>query len=204
MADVKPGGVLQIKKYPNRRFYDSTRSEHVTLHEVYELVKSGYDVTITDTRSGEDITNSILLQIILEKDQPKLLMLPPSVLHMLIRSQSQALQGSLERVFGPFMQMMSASQTQFDSYLKEAMGNVSHGVPSPLEWANSMLGAFNNNVPPSPTPDDTQEPTHQPAEEPPITSDQREDEAELDELRAQMEELTKQVNKLGAKRRRDE
>ena len=74
------GIVLQIKKYPNRRYYDATRSCHVTLQEVYDLVRDGQDVCVTDSRTGEDITNLNLMQDMLEKDQPKLDVFPSRVI----------------------------------------------------------------------------------------------------------------------------
>ena len=100
-------GTLQIKKYPNRRYYDASRSRHITLHEIYDLIVAGQDICIIDSRSGKDLTNHALLQIILEQDQPKLDLLPPSLLHLLIRSNRQMLHAALERGFGPFRALAS-------------------------------------------------------------------------------------------------
>lgn len=91
---MQPSGTpetFQIKKYPNRRYYDATRSRHITLQEVYELVRDGSDIAVTDSRTDSDITNLILVQILLDRDQPKLCALPPALLHSLIRAQDQAL-----------------------------------------------------------------------------------------------------------------
>ena len=49
------GKHLDIRKYPNRRYYDATRSRHLTLPEIRNLIRDGYDVTVTDSRSGADI-----------------------------------------------------------------------------------------------------------------------------------------------------
>ncbi len=51
---------LEIKKYPNRRFYDVTRSRHVTLNDLHELVQAGNEIVVTDTATGADITNIVL------------------------------------------------------------------------------------------------------------------------------------------------
>src|SRR3990172_5532526 len=131
--------VIQIKKYPNRRYYDATNSRHVTLQELHDLIVSGKDICVTDSRNGEDITNLLLTQILLERDEPKLDLFPSSVLHMMIRSNRQALRSTMERFFGPFLGLVSTSQKQFDAYLRQAMQT---NVSSPMEWANRMMQAF--------------------------------------------------------------
>ena len=131
--------LLQIKKYPNRRFYDTTRSCHVTLRDIHDLVRSGHDVSILDVKSGEDITNLVLIQILVEKDQPKLDLFPSTFFHMLIRTNRQMLRDTFNRFFGPFTQVVAASQKQFDSYLRQASHS---GIPNPMEWATRMMQAF--------------------------------------------------------------
>ena len=107
--------VVQIKKYPNRRYYDATHSRHLTIQEVHGLIASGRDVCVTDSRNGDDITNLVLTQIILEQEEPKLDLFPSSVLHLMIRSNRQVLRSSMERFFGPFLELLSSSQKQFDA-----------------------------------------------------------------------------------------
>ncbi|HRO64582.1 polyhydroxyalkanoate synthesis repressor PhaR, partial [Thermomonas sp.] len=65
--DAKPAQRV-IKKYPNRRLYDTSTSTYVTLAEVRQLVMNGETVAVRDAKSGEDLTRSILLQIILEEE----------------------------------------------------------------------------------------------------------------------------------------
>jgi len=136
---------LHIKKYPNRRFYDTTRSCHVTLQDVHELIQKGYQVRISDSRNGHDLTNSILLQILLDKDQLKLDVFPPAILHLMLRSEHQMLRTYVERFFGPYAEMMSASQKQFDSFLQ----NTGTGMPNPMDWANSMFQVMTGAKSPS-------------------------------------------------------
>lgn len=138
MDQNEPQDVLQIKKYPNRRYYDTTRSRHITLQEVHDLILQGRDVTVTDSKSGSDITNVVLLQILLEKDHPKLDVFPSSILHMMVRANHQALRSSVEAFFSPFLNIMSQSNRQMEHYWRQAQ----RGMVNPLEWTESMMKAF--------------------------------------------------------------
>lgn len=183
--------LLQIKKYPNRRYYDTTRSCHVTLQEVNDLVASGHDVLITDSRNGDDITNLVLLQILLEKDQPKLDLFPSSVLHLMIRSNHQVLRSSVERFFGPFMSMLATSQKQFEGYVRQAM----HGqIVNPLQWASSMMQAFSGAGAPHATPTAAGADAYDDAPPPDETD------ATLESLRTQLSDLHRRLDELTASR----
>ena len=80
--------VLQIRKYPNRRYYDATRSRHVKLLDIRKAVQAGCSVCVRDSRTGEDITNQVLGQVILHADGAKLSVIPSEVLHYMIRSDA--------------------------------------------------------------------------------------------------------------------
>src|SRR4051812_28138424 len=90
---------LVIRKYPNRRYYDSTRSRHVTLEDIHTLIRDGYDVQVTDSRSGQDITGRVLTQIIVELDSPKLDVFPVPLLHKLLRSSEQLVTDFVQKYF---------------------------------------------------------------------------------------------------------
>lgn len=83
--------LIQVKKYPNRRLYDQTRSRHLTHEELYELVVGGHTVVVTDSRTGQDITNLVLTQAIIEHTPDKFAALPPELLHLMIRAGDQML-----------------------------------------------------------------------------------------------------------------
>src|SRR5690606_37053246 len=70
MAKTKPGKdePTVIKKYANRRLYDTGRSSYVTLDDLCQMIKDGYDFIVYDAKSGDDITRSVLTQIIAEKE----------------------------------------------------------------------------------------------------------------------------------------
>jgi polyhydroxyalkanoate synthesis repressor PhaR len=80
---------LQIRKYSNRRLYDTTRSRHITAEELYRLVRDGHDVVVTDSATGADITHQVLTQMIVERDSPKLEVFPTVLLHEIIRANQQ-------------------------------------------------------------------------------------------------------------------
>ena len=74
---------LKIRKYPNRRYYDSTRSRHLTLEALYAAIRDGYEIEVTDSKTGQDITAKVLAQIIIDLDPPKLGVFPVALLHKL-------------------------------------------------------------------------------------------------------------------------
>jgi len=190
MYDGLKSEVIQIKKYPNRRYYDATNSRHVTLQELHDLIVSGKDICVTDSRNGDDITNLLLTQILLEQDEPKLDLFPSSVLHLMIRSNRQVLRSSMERFFGPFQGLLKTSQKQFDAYMRQAMQT---NVASPMEWASRMMQAFSGA---SPTPGPV---VSQPPDPPAETQESGES---LDHLREQLAALQRRVEKLGDARGR--
>ncbi|MCO6437043.1 MAG: hypothetical protein J5J06_08145 [Phycisphaerae bacterium] len=181
--------LLQIKKYPNRRYYDTTRSCHVTLHEVYDLVRAGHDVCITDSRTNQDITSLVLLQVLLDRDPPKLDLFPSALIHQAIRANLPVLQSTIEQFFGPFMTVLATSQKQFDVYLRQA---ISGAAVNPAEWAGRMMSLFATT--PAASNNGKKEET--------TSTSGSESEAdtyaqELAELRRQLNELTKRVGGLG-------
>lgn len=131
--------LLKIRKYPNRRFYDATRSCHVTLGALYELVSQGFDVEVTDSATGEDLTHVVLTQMILEHDAPKLAIFPAAVLHQIIRTQQQFLGGVVERFFRQTAEAQRAAQQQWSQFLESTLGA---GAPMhPMAWAQQMWNA---------------------------------------------------------------
>ena len=104
--------VLQIRKYPNRRYYDATRSSHVRLLDIRKAVQAGCFVCVHDSRTDEDITNQVLGQIILNDDGAKLSVVPPEALHHLIRSDATSRQTTV-RTVAPQVLAASAGKNAF-------------------------------------------------------------------------------------------
>jgi polyhydroxyalkanoate synthesis repressor PhaR len=88
--------VRLIKKYPNRRLYDTQTSTYITLADVKQLVHDQEEFQVVDAKSGDDLTRQILLQIILEEEQSGgMPMFTPPVLTQIIRSYGNAMQGMM-------------------------------------------------------------------------------------------------------------
>src|SRR5690349_7042017 len=90
---------LDIRKYPNRRYYDATHSKHLTLEEIRSLIRDGYDITVTDSKSGADITAQVLMQIVLELETPKIDSFPVALLVRMIRANDQIVKDFVEKYF---------------------------------------------------------------------------------------------------------
>jgi polyhydroxyalkanoate synthesis repressor PhaR len=112
MADA----VRLIKKYPNRRLYDTQTSSYITLADVKELVLKHEDFQVVDAKSGEDLSRQILLQIILEEESTGAPMFSHDVLTQFIRFYGDAMQGImgnyLERNIQAFLEIQKSIQDQ--------------------------------------------------------------------------------------------
>jgi len=132
--------VLQIRKYPNRRFYDASRSRHVKLEELHELVRGGQRIQVTDPQ-GRDITNQVLTQILLEHDAPKLELFPVALLHQALQANQQVFRRFVDEYFARAMDAFLASKQQFDAFLVQAgLSPLTAGTP--FDWAQAVFRAF--------------------------------------------------------------
>lgn len=98
--------LIEVKKYPNRRLYDSTRSRHLTHEELYQLVVAGSTVRVTESRTGADITSLVLMQAAIEHNPEKFGFLPAELVHLLIRASDQMLHGFATNWFAEVMRAM--------------------------------------------------------------------------------------------------
>lgn len=101
-----------IKKYPNRRLYDTDTSTYITLSEVKSLVMANEQLVVRDAKTGDDLTRSILLQIILEEEAGGAPMFTEAVLANIIRFYGHAMQGSMGASLERNVQMFSDFQAR--------------------------------------------------------------------------------------------
>ncbi len=143
MADTNEASPrkLTVRKYPNRRYYDATRSRHVTLEELHELIRDGCEIEVTDSKTGQDITGKVLAQIILDLDPPKLEIFSVPMLHRLIRSNEQLVRDFIDRYLNQAVSAFLDSQRQFEAYLRQSMG-LHTGAGAMGDWTRAMFNPF--------------------------------------------------------------
>ncbi|MFZ4479118.1 MAG: polyhydroxyalkanoate synthesis repressor PhaR [Rhodoferax sp.] len=107
-----------IKKYPNRRLYDTETSSYITLTEVKRLVMDSEPFVVRDVKTGEDLTRSILLQIILEEESNGSPMFTAPVLSSVIRFYGNAMQGFMGGYLEKNMQALMDVQAKFNEQSK--------------------------------------------------------------------------------------
>lgn len=140
MEDM-PAKKLEIKKYPNRRYYDSTHSRHFTLEEIRALIQLGHDIQVRDAKTGNDITAQVLIQLILELDTPKLDSLPVPLLVRLIRMNDSLIKDFIEKYFNQALQSFLEYQRQFEEQIRRTHG-LPQVFPSVSAWTKAMFQPF--------------------------------------------------------------
>jgi len=114
--------VRLIKKYPNRRLYDTKTSTYITLADVKKLVVQGEEFQVLDAKSGEDLTRSILLQIILEEESAGSPMFSSDILTQFIRCYGNAMQGMLGSYLERNMQLFGEIQKRMQEQSQKLYG----------------------------------------------------------------------------------
>jgi polyhydroxyalkanoate synthesis repressor PhaR len=143
MSEATPESAkrLEIKKYPNRRYYDATHSRHLTLEEIQSLIQQGYDIRVIDAKTSSDITAQVLTQIILELDSAKLDSLPVPLLVRLIRMNDQLIKDFIEKYFNQALKSFADYQRQLEEQIRRA-----HGLPTMFPavsaWTKAVLDPF--------------------------------------------------------------
>ncbi|MEM9060913.1 MAG: polyhydroxyalkanoate synthesis repressor PhaR [Pseudomonadota bacterium] len=112
MAGEKDDKKIVIKKYANRRLYNTAKSSYVTLDDLSQMVRHGDDFAVFDAKSGEDITRSVLTQIIVEEEAKEQNMLPTKFLRELIRLYGDPLQGVVPSYLDAAMDAFNRNQDQ--------------------------------------------------------------------------------------------
>jgi len=138
---------LDIRKYPNRRYYDTTHSRHTSLAQIHKLILEGYNLRIVDVQTGDEITPQILTQILLEFEPSKLSVFSTELLTRAIRVSDTLLNDFVDRYFRQAFEVFCTSQKQFDGMLREA-----HQLTTALQPANWLRGLFPSWAPPGAAP----------------------------------------------------
>jgi polyhydroxyalkanoate synthesis repressor PhaR len=114
-------GVITIKKYANRRLYDTSRSTYITLDDLAAMVRDGREFRVVDARSDEDITHNVLTQIIMETEQKGQTLLPVSFLRDIISMYGDSMQAMVPGYLNNAMESFRRNQQQFRTAIEGAL-----------------------------------------------------------------------------------
>jgi polyhydroxyalkanoate synthesis repressor PhaR len=173
--------VVIIKKYANRRLYDTESSSYITLEKLAQMVRQKREFKVVDAKSGEDITRSVLAQIIMEEEARGATMLPVNFLRQLIGLYGDNMQNMVPHYLEASLEQLQRNQSQ----LREAMAGAFAANPfaeiarrnMEMFSATAAGGGKSSSSGPEKSGDDNK--------------------AELAALKAQLAELQKKLDKLG-------
>jgi polyhydroxyalkanoate synthesis repressor PhaR len=207
MIQQKPGNDEEpakkpavVKKYANRRLYNTATSSYITLDELAQMVRQAEDFVVFDAKTGEDITRSVLTQIILEEDSKGRNLLPISFLRQLIGFYDDNLHTVLPRYLELSMENFARHQQQMRTYMEGTFGRffplqqfeeMTRQNMALFQRATSMFQPFGTDaqqIDESAEPDREQQAE---ARQGNLSGDMRELKAKLDELQRQLEELNR-------------
>ncbi len=134
MSDVRI-----IKKYPNRRLYDTEISRYITLEEVRQLVLQGVRFRVEDKRTHDDITRSILLQVIAEQEEGGNPIFTTDLLTFIIRLYGDPMQNSLSRYLELSMRLFVEQQGNFTDQLRAMLGQAQQPLVMLKELAERQV-----------------------------------------------------------------
>jgi polyhydroxyalkanoate synthesis repressor PhaR len=192
MADEKEP--VTIKKYANRRLYNTGTSTYVTLEDLASMVKIGEDFVVFDAKTGEDITRSVLAQIIFEQENKEgQSLLPIAFLRQLIRFYGDSMQMLVPRFLEQSMQSLTSQQGKFREQITQAFGVGGFGpledhVRRNMEMFEKTFAMFappfarGGAAKPNAAPDKPQAGG-----------------TEMDDLKRQLDEMQKRLDRLGNK-----
>lgn len=191
MSAKKTGEPIIVKKYANRRLYNTATSSYITLDDLATMVRNNVDFQVIDAKSGEDITRSILTQIIMEREARNESVLPLTLLRQLIGAYGNSMQSLLpsylEASMNNFRENQSKIREMFEKGISKTPLAKIHETNMAMMRAASevwMPGARKNarakQDKDAQSPDDTK----------------RDESSEIAALRKQMEEMQKKLDKL--------
>ncbi len=189
-SKTNPDDPVIIKKYANRRLYDTGSSSYITLQHLSEMTRAGREFKVVDAKSGEDITHTVLTQIIVEEESRGATLLPVSFLRQLIAMYGDQMQAMVPHYLEASMQAFRRNQEQ----ARQTMMDVMTGNSNPFEAlakqnmamvkaATDLWKPRKNNVPEAASADRTTEAGAS-------TEEVRALRAELRDLRAKIDKLS--------------
>lgn len=189
--------VVKVKKYANRRLYNTATSSYVTLDDLSRMVKEGIEFVVHDAKTGDDITRSVLTQIIVEEESKGgQNLLPIGFLRQLIGFYGDNLQAVVPRYLEASMQMFSRNQEQFRDSMSAAFGGFFPFGGQLEELSKQNMQLFQNAMNQMWAPFNQQRPGDAAGPAKPTTA---EEEAAINELRRQMDLMQRRLDELSKK-----
>lgn len=142
MARVKEGEPVIIKKYANRRLYNTETSIYITLEELRHMIKEGRDFVVQDAKSGEDLTRQTLAQIIFEQETKGYAVMPTEFLRSVIRFYDDSMSDVLQQYLMASMQSFTDNQDKMRRYMDKAVNKDMFGVSQLEEMTRNNLALF--------------------------------------------------------------
>lgn len=172
-------GAVVIKKYANRRLYNTETSSYITLDHLATMVREGREFRVLDARSDEDITRGVLTQIIMEEESRGQTMLPVNFLRQLISMYGDSMQAMVPQYLEASMEAFRRNQAQFNEAMKGAFagGPFADIARRNMEMFEAAAKAFQPKKGTTPAPASKAD--------------------ELTALKAQLAELQSKIEKLG-------
>ncbi len=183
---------VTIKKYANRRLYNTATSSYVTLEHLCQMVKDGVDFVVFDAKTGEDITRQVLTQIIVEEEGKGQNLLPISFMRKLIGFYGGNMQWALPTYLDQSMQSFSRNQEQMRDYFQKTMGgifpfdafsNMGKQNLAMMEQAMKMFAPFGGQA--------------EAAEAPAAKEGAAQPSTEINDLRRRLDELEREIGGIG-------
>ena len=187
-APAASGPPVVVKKYANRRLYNTESSSYITLDNLAEMVRTGRDFVVYDAKSGDDITRSVLTQIIVEEEGKGRAMLPTGFLRQLIGFYGNSMQGLVPNYLEKAMEAFAEQQEKVRVTVQETVGNLFPGMEEVSRQNMAMMERAMGMVAPFYRAPDAS-----------MSGTQSEPAAEVDMLRAEVERLRKALAEAQAK-----
>lgn len=184
---------ITIKKYANRRLYNTASSSYVTLDDLATMVQDGLEFTVHDAKTNEDITRAVLTQIIVEQEAKGNNLLPTGFLRQLISFYGDNLQGVVPQYLDMTMQSFAHNQEKMRSYMENAFGGI-YPFSSFEEVGRKNMAMFEQAINMM-TPFNAQE--NDSTEESSVVDEDEHGSSEaLDTMKAQLEAMQRQLDNL--------
>jgi polyhydroxyalkanoate synthesis repressor PhaR len=188
MADAASDKIV-IKKYANRRLYDTSASRYVTLDHLRELVKANQDFQVVDAKSGEDLTRGVLAQIIFEEESKGETLLPVEFLRQLISFYGDSMQSMVPGYLNLSMDSFAKQHAEMREKMAEAMGSPTASWVMMEEATKRYMEMFQQAM-------SLFSPFGQGASAAPASSGKDEDKQDVDALRAELDAMKARLDKL--------